>query len=215
MSEIKHTIQELFPQLATDENLVKEFDQISMVKEFKKSDIIVDYGDDIKFVPLVLDGVIKVMRENEDENEVLLYFLTGGNTCAASFSCCMVKKRSEIKVIADVDSKVAFIPLELANDWMRKYDSWRNFVFSAYDQRLFTMIDTIDRLAFSKLDEQLIDYLELRSQLSSDRVINVSHADIANDLSSSREAISRLLKKLEDQNKIELGRNKIILKELF
>lgn len=209
MSNLTEKIKELFPQIAADEDLLSEFDNSIVEKHFKKSTIIVDYGDNIKFVPLVLDGVLKVVRENDDEKEVLLYFLTGGNTCAASFSCCMIKKRSEIKVIADTDCSVAFIPVATASQWMSKYDSWRNFVFSVYDQRLFTMIDTIDRLAFSKLDEQLLDYLEHRASLSEDKIIRVSHADIASDLTASREAISRLLKKLESQNKIVLGRNKI------
>ncbi|MEZ5007134.1 MAG: Crp/Fnr family transcriptional regulator [Chitinophagales bacterium] len=215
MSDLKEYIHELFPQLAEDEELLKEFDSnIIRVKTFKKGEIIVDYGDQIKFVPLVLEGILKVLRENEEEKEVLLYFLSGGHTCAASFSCCMIKKRSEIKVIADTKSRVAFIPLDTTNEWMRKYDTWRNFVFSAYDDRLFSMIDTIDRLAFSKLDEQLLNYLDERSNLISNKEISLSHADIARDLSVSREAISRLLKKLEDQNKIKLGRNKITLVKL-
>lgn len=215
MSDLKEYIHELFPQLAEDEELLKEFDSnIIRVKTFKKGEIIVDYGDQIKFVPLVLEGILKVLRENEEEKEVLLYFLSGGHTCAASFSCCMIKKRSEIKVIADTKSRVAFIPLDTTNEWMRKYDTWRNFVFSAYDERLFSMIDTIDRLAFSKLDEQLLNYLDERSNLISNKEISLSHADIARDLSVSREAISRLLKKLEDQNKIKLGRNKITLVKL-
>lgn len=215
MSDLKEYIHELFPQLAEDEELLKEFDSnIIRVKTFKKGEIIVDYGDQIKFVPLVLEGILKVLRENEEEKEVLLYFLSGGHTCAASFSCCMIKKRSEIKVIADTKSRVAFILLDTTNEWMRKYDTWRNFVFSAYDDRLFSMIDTIDRLAFSKLDEQLLNYLDERSNLISNKEISLSHADIARDLSVSREAISRLLKKLEDQNKIKLGRNKITLVKL-
>ncbi|MCB0503235.1 MAG: Crp/Fnr family transcriptional regulator [Bacteroidetes bacterium] len=206
-------IRELFPQLAEDEQLLQEFDDHIKVKSYKKGDIIVDYGDQIKFVPLVLEGILKVLRENEDEKEVLLYFLSGGHTCAASFSCCMIKKRSEIKVIADTKCRVAFIPLDTTNEWMRKYSTWRNFVFSAYDERLFSMIDTIDRLAFSKLDEQLLNYLHERADLMGNKEIRLSHADIARDLSVSREAISRLLKKLEDQGTITLGRNKIILKQ--
>ena len=212
MQELKSVIIELFPQLAKDPNLLKEFDETIITRSYKKSTLVVDYGEYIKYIPLVLDGVLKVLRENEDEKEVLLYFLERGHTCAASFSCCLIKKRSEIKVIADTDCRVAFIPLIKANNWMKKYDSWRDFVFNAYDARLFAMIDTIDRLAFSNLDEQLVEYLESRSEQTTDHIIRMSHAEIASDLSASREAISRLLKKLEDQNKVELGRNKIALK---
>ncbi|MCP4123983.1 MAG: Crp/Fnr family transcriptional regulator [Bacteroidetes bacterium] len=209
---LQETILKSFPQLAEDEKLLAEFNSAINVRFFQKGRMIIDYGTFIEFVPLVLDGVLKVLRENADEKEVLLYFLEGGHTCAATFSCCMIKKRSEIKVIADADSHIAFIPVAIANRWMGEYDVWRDFVFSVYDQRLFSMIDTIDRLAFSKLDEQLLDYLDSRTQLSDDGIIHASHADIAKDLSASREAISRLLKKLEEQGTVELGRNRITLK---
>lgn len=211
-SPLRKEIELSFPQFAEDEQLLAEFDSSIQVRSFKKGRLIIDYGALIKFVPLVLDGVVKVLRENEDEKEVLLYFLEGGHTCAATFSCCMIKKRSEIKALADTDCRIAFIPVALANRWMSDYNVWRDFVFSVYDQRLFSMIDTIDRLAFTKLDEQLLDYLEARARLSPNRIIECSHADIARDLTASREAISRLLKKLEEQGVVELGRNKITLK---
>lgn len=211
VKELKSVIEELFPQLAKDPDLLNEFDETIITRSFKKSTLIVNYGDHIKYIPLVLDGVLKVLRENEDGKEVLLYFLERGQTCAASFSCCMIKKRSEIKVIADTDCRIAFIPLAKANTWMKKYDAWRDFVFNAYEARLFAMIDTVDRLAFTNLDQQLLEYLESRSVQTEDHTIRMSHAEIARDLSASREAISRLLKKLEDQNKLKLGRNKITL----
>lgn len=210
---IREIIAEQFPQLAGNKDLLAEFDGSISIRSFSKDDMIIDYGVYIEYIPLVLEGIVKVLRENEEEKEVLLYFLDAGHTCAATFSCCMVKKRSEIKAIADTDCRIAFIPVATANRWMGKYDEWRDFVFGVYDQRLFSMIDTIDRLAFSKLDEQLLDYLRLRAQMSADKVINVSHADIARDLSSSREVISRLLKKLEDDGIVELGRNRITFLE--
>jgi len=210
MPELRDEIAEAFPLLAEDPGLLDDIDRSVKVRSFEKGDLVVDYGDMIKSVPLVLEGILKVMRENNDK-EVLLYFLEGGNTCAASFSCCMIKKRSEIKVIADTDCRIAFIPVELASRWMADYDAWRDFVFSMYDQRLFSMIDTIDRLAFTRLDQQLVDYLENRAHLNDDHIIRVSHIDIASDLNVSREAVSRLLKKLEDDGRVELGRNRIRL----
>lgn len=211
VKELKSVIKEQFPQLAEDPDLLKEFDKTIITRSFKKSTVIVDYGDHIKYIPLVLDGVLKVLRENEDGKEVLLYFLERGQTCAASFSCCLTKKRSEIKLIADTNCRVALIPLAKANNWMKKYDAWRDYVFNAFEARLFAMIDTVDRLAFTNLDQQLLEYLESRSVQIADHTIRMSHAEIARDLSASREAISRLLKKLEDQKKVKLGRNKITL----
>lgn len=211
MSEITGLIRNLFPKLAEDAPLLEELEKAAAIRTFRQGDLLIDYGAQVAFVPLVFEGVLKVMRENGEDRELLLYFLEAGQTCAASFSCCMIRKRSEVRVVADTNGRMAAIPLEYANRWMAEHESWREFVLTVYDRRMFALIDTIDRLAFSKLDEQLIDYLETRYHLSPDRVIRVSHAEIARDLSASREAISRLLKKLEDAGEVRLGRNKIHL----
>lgn len=206
-------LKDLFPELAPDQELIEEIERRSSVREVEKGTIIIDYGAYIHFVPLVVKGLVKVMRENSDGKEVLLYFLSGGSTCAATFSCCMVRKRSEVKAIAEEDTTIIMIPLEAADEWMGKYTKWRNFVMSMYDQRLFAMIDTVDKLAFSKLDEKLWDYLTERVLYTDNHTVEVSHQEIADDLNASREAISRLLKKLENQEKIKIHRNKIELLE--
>lgn len=206
-------LKDLFPDLAPDQELIEEIERRSSVREVEKGTIIIDYGSYIHFVPLVVRGLVKVMRENSDGKEVLLYFLSGGSTCAATFSCCMIRKRSEVKAIAEEDTTIIMIPLEAADEWMGKYTKWRNFVMSMYDQRLFAMIDTVDKLAFSKLDEKLWDYLTERVLYTDNHTVEVSHQEIADDLNASREAISRLLKKLENQDKIKIHRNKIELLE--
>ncbi len=206
-------LKDLFPELAPDQELIEEIERRSSVREIEKGTTIIDYGSYIHFVPLVVKGLVKVMRENSDGKEVLLYFLSGGSTCAATFSCCMVRKRSEVKAIAEEDTTIIMIPLEAADEWMGKYTKWRNFVMSMYDQRLFAMIDTVDKLAFSKLDEKLWDYLTERVLYTDNHTVEVSHQEIADDLNASREAISRLLKKLENQEKIKIHRNKIELLE--
>jgi CRP/FNR family transcriptional regulator len=209
MESLEEYLKKYFPELAKDHRLLEEIVAKSTRKSFSRGDIIIDYGAFIQFVPLVIDGLIKIMRENEEGKEVLLYYLTPGNTCAASFSCCMVRKRSEIKAVCEEDTTMLAIPLEAADKWMGQYSSWRNYIFEMYDQRLFGMIDTIDRLAFSKLDEKLWDYLYERSMYATDKTIHHSHHEIATDLNVSREAVSRMLKKLEEQGKIKLERNRI------
>jgi CRP/FNR family transcriptional regulator len=204
-------IKDLFPELADDVALIDSIVKNSSVKKVSKGEILIDYGAYIHFVPLVVKGLIKIIRENSDGREVLLYFLSEGNTCAASFSCCMIQKRSEIKAIAEEDSVIIAIPLQAADEWMSKYASWRNFVMGMYDQRIFAMIDTIDKLAFAKLDEKLWDYLQDRVMISGPIIDNVSHQEIAQDLNVSREAVSRLLKKLEQQGKLEIHRNKLVM----
>lgn len=206
-----HSIESNFPQLTKDQSFLDELAQQSEIRSFDNGETIIDYGSYIRFVPLVLSGVIKVVRENEEGKEVLLYFLNGGDTCAATFSCCLIRKRSEVKAIAEENAVVLMIPLESADRWMGNYSVWRNFVMDMYDERLFALIDTIDKLAFASLDEKLWDYLENRSLLSQGQSIEISHQDIASDLNVSREAVSRLLKKLEKMGKIVLGRNRITI----
>ena len=202
-----------FPVLSRDQQLVEEMAAVCDVRHFNKGEVIIDYGQYIKFVPLVISGLLKILREGEDDQEVLLYFLSAGNSCAASFSCCMIRKRSEIKAICEEDCQLMIIPLESADRWMSEISTWRNFVLEMYDSRLFSIIDTVDRLAFAKLDEKLWYYLTEKAFLTDNHEIQNSHSEIARDLNASREAISRLLKKLENQGKIELERYKIRLLE--
>ena len=135
-----------FPALIKDQRLLDEIVAVSGVRQVGRGEVIIDYGAFVQFVPLVVKGLVKVIREHQDGREVLLYFLSGGNSCAATFSCCMVRKRSEIKAIAEEDSTLITIPLESADRWMGKYAVWRNFILNMYDDRLFAMIDTIDQL---------------------------------------------------------------------
>ena len=185
-----------FPSL-NQEEFIDDLSKHAMVKNLSKGELMMDYGDYIRFVPLVIKGLIKVVRQNEEEEERLLYFLTGGESCAASFSCCMLKKRSEIKVVAEEDSTILAIPLFEANKWMNEFAVWRNFVFTTFDQKLVQLIDTIDQLTFHKLDQQLMTYLETKAFAYDSNSVATTHQQIASDLNVSREAISRLLKSLE------------------
>lgn len=210
LSFYKETIETKFPALNQVE-FIEALHKYVAVKKAKKGDMIMDYGDYIRFVPLLIDGLIKVVRQSEEDEERLLYFLTGGESCAASFSCCMLKKRSEIKVIAKEDSTFFAIPLFEANKWMSEFAVWRNFIFTTYDQKLIQLIDTIDQLTFYKLDEQLIRYLEHKAQAYNTRTVQTTHQEIAQDLNVSREAVSRLLKALEKNGQLKLERNRIEL----
>ncbi len=208
---MKQYIVDLFPELAQEIELVESLVRSAELKKVSKGEILLDFGDYIQFVPLVVKGSIKIIRENEEGRELLLYFLSEGNACAASFSCCMIRKRSEIKAVAEEDSVIIAIPLQAAEDWMGKYPAWRNFVMNMYDQRIFALIDTIDKLAFARLDEKLWEYLQERVLIKGQVLNNLSHQEIANDLNVSREAISRLLKKLEQQGKLEIHRSRIVV----
>jgi CRP/FNR family transcriptional regulator len=170
-----------------------------------------DYGGFIKLVPLVVSGVIKVVREDENGNEIFLYFIQGGESCTMSFSCCIRNKRSEIRADVEDDTVIIGIPIQHIDDWMSKYQSWKNFIMSSYDARINELIYAIDSIAFTKMDERLLRYLEDKSYALNTKIIQTTHQNIAYDLNASREAVSRLLKKLEQDGTVKLGRNKIEL----
>lgn len=208
--QIKVILSDQFSQLYEKE-LVESIINIGQIFHYKEGDIIMDYGGYIRMLPLVISGSIKVTRVNEDGNEIFLYYLQPGDSCASSFTCCMLQKRSIIQTIAEEDVSFIGIPIKNSELWMGKYTSWRNFVFRVLDDRIMGLIDIVDLISFSKMDDRLVDYLERKSELSGNRIIKITHQEIATDLNASREAISRLLKSMEKQGKLSLGRNIIKL----
>ncbi|MEZ4988704.1 MAG: Crp/Fnr family transcriptional regulator [Saprospiraceae bacterium] len=203
-----------FPQLA-ERALQEEIAEVGKIMRFRAGEIIMDYDSYVKLVPLIVDGSIRVTREDEDEGrEILLYFLSAGDTCSMSFSCCMMNKRSAIRTEAVEDTTIIGIPIKYVDLWMGRYQSWKNFVMLSYDNRLIELVKVIDSIAFGNMDKRLQEYLLARKESTGSAVIQATHQEIANDLNASREAISRMLKKLENMGKVELGRNQITLKKM-
>lgn len=178
---------------------------------FKEGDVIMDFGSYVRMLPLIISGTIKISRQAEDGSELFLYYLSRGESCTMTFSCCMADKKSEIRAVAEEDTIVLGLPQQYLDIWMMRYKSWKNFVMRAYDQRMNELIKTVDQVAFNQLDERLLDYVKRRASIREDRTIQTTHQAIADDLHVSREAVSRLLKGLEKRGTIELGRNKIKL----
>ena len=191
--------------------LITEIASVAKLIEFKERDILIDIGKYIKTMPLLIKGVIKIMREDFDNGELLLYFIERGNTCAMTLACCMGETKSEIRAIAETDGLVAMIPMHYMETWMEKYHSWRAFVFMSYNNRLSEMLTAIDNIAFMKMDMRLYQHLLETAKIKSSNTINKTHQEIAYELNSSRVVISRLLKALENDGKIKLNRNYIKL----
>jgi len=189
--------------------LIDEIEAVATIKSFEVGDIIVDIGQYIRSMPLLLTGAIKIVREDEDRGEVLLYYLAQGETCTMSIACCMGNKKSEIRAQAEMPTTVAMIPNNFLNDWLVKYNSWRNFILNSYSSRMNEMLGAIDNLAFSNMEERIMNFLKEKVRLTNDRILTVTHQDIAMDLNTSRVVVSRILKKLENEDKIVLLRNEI------
>ena len=206
LEEIKNNYGHIF-----EEELLLEINDIAVLRTVDAGDELIRTGQYLSAMPLLVDGVIKVMREDEDGFELMLYYLEKGETCAMTLSCCTGSAASEIRAIAETESTLLMIPIEKMEEWLGRYKTWRNFIFDSYHERLMEVMATIDSIAFKKMDERLIDYLKKKSKYYNDSEIKVTHQDIAFDLHTSRVVVSRLLKQLEKNNRIKLNRNSIKL----
>lgn len=195
-----------------EEELINEIASVAQLKKFKSDDYLIEIGDSILNMPLLLNGAIKILREDENGDELLLYFLERGDTCAMTLNCCMGKSKSRIRAVAETNGELLMIPVEKMEEWITKYKTWRNFVFESYNIRLQEMLEAIDTLAFKNLDERVLKYLTDKAKVLGNLEITNTHLEIASELHTSRVVISRILKGLEIKGLIKLHRNKI---ELF
>jgi CRP/FNR family transcriptional regulator len=200
--------QQLFPDLY--ESQIKEaIMEKGTWMEIKEGEMLIDIEQYIKFMPLIMKGTMKILREDNDGKELLIYHVAQGQTCAMAITCCMGDARSNIRAVAEEDCQIIAIPTQLLDEWSSKFPSWKHFVFRSYQARFEELLQTIDSIAFQKLDDRLEKWLDARAKNSEDGIIHATHSEIANELHSSREVISRLLKKMENQGRLTLGRNKI------
>ncbi|CAL2089447.1 Crp/Fnr family transcriptional regulator [Tenacibaculum sp. 190524A05c] len=194
--------------------LIEEIQQVGVYKKIEENSTIIDVDNYITSMPLVLSGAIKILREDNDGDELVLYYLEVGDTCAMTLSCCIGQVKSQIRAVAETDVELLMIPKKKMAEWLSKYQSWQEFVLQSYHNRMEEFIEAVDTIAFLKMDERLYKYLKDKALVNHSEVIQVTHQQIANDLHTSRVVISRLLKGLEKENKIELHRNHITVLDI-
>lgn len=190
-------------------DLITEITEVASLMNSQQGEVIIDYGQNLRGMPLLIDGAIKILRQDEDGDELALYYLEKGDTCTMTMTCCMGQKQSEIRAIAEVDTTFLSIPVIKMKEWLKKYDSWMAYVFESYNNRFNELLSSIDNLAFSNMHERLHKYLKDQVMIKKTTLLDTSHQSIAYDMHTSRVVISRLLKSLEKENLIKLGRNKI------
>jgi CRP/FNR family transcriptional regulator len=194
-----------------EKELIEEIYTLGTYKALSSGELIINIGDNMTHIPLILNGAVKVIREDQKGEEITLYFLEKGDTCAISFINCINKRKSILKAITEKKTEAVFIPVDKIDEWLKKYETWRHFIIDSYHVRLIEMVEAIDSLAFMRLDDRLYKFLSDKVKIMKDSVLKITHQEIADDLNTSRVVVSRMLKHLENEGKITIRRNRIIV----
>jgi CRP/FNR family transcriptional regulator len=205
--DIKVLVKANFSSLF-EKALLDEVSIVAQLKEVKKNDYLIDIGQEMTFIPLIITGAINVFRTDDDGDDYILYFIEGGDTCAMTLNCCMKGAKSEIKAIAERDSELLLIPVHKLEDWLH-YKSWRAFVFGSYNNRFVEMLEAVDSLAFMNMNDRTLKYLKNKVIANKSEFLKITHNTISLELNTSRVVVSRILKKLEIDGNIKLHRNQI------
>jgi CRP/FNR family transcriptional regulator len=205
----KNLLTELYPFF--EKELLEEIIHTGEQHHFNGNEFLMRKGQYIRSTMLVLSGLLKVYREDEDGNEFFIYYLRPGEACALSLVCAARHEASPVIVKTDMDTEVVMIPIDSMAEWMAKYKSWYRFVIETYRNRFDELLQTIDSVAFRSMDERLTTYLQKAVEVQGKNIIDISHQQIAQELNSSREVISRLLKKMEQRGLVKLHRNAVEL----
>ena len=188
-------------------DLIEDICKVGTFMEVPEGQDLLKPGQYIKSMPLLLEGSIKILRPDDDGEELLLYHLERGDTCAMTMTCCVGNTKSEIHAVSETPTKLLMIPVAKMEEWSSKYKSWRNFVFSSYHDRMMELLESIDNIAFHNMDERLEMWINDKIEILNSKHIYTTHKDISRDLHTSRVVISRLLKKMENNGKIKLHRS--------
>ena len=202
--------------MSSSENLFhsllnKEVYASGQIKSFKAGDVILDIASYIRSLPIVLSGTLKVIKTDEEGKEIFLYYIKAGESCIMSFLAGIHNDTSKIKVIVEEDAELLLIPVNKASQWIREFPEWTDFIFELYQKRFEELLEVVNAVAFQKLDERLLSFIRKKCEMTKSKTINVSHEQLSNELGTARVVISRLLKQMEDDGLVKLGRNKIEL----
>ena len=205
-----HKLEKVLGDIFSD-RLIENLATNGRIVKVEEGTQVISRGDTIKDVPIVLSGTAKVVRTDNKGEEHILFYLNEKEACTATFSICSNDKKSEIDFILETEAELLLYPVKLMDHLTKEYPSWRYYVCKNYNNRMKDFLDTMDTIAFMKMDQRILKYLEKASEALQTKTINITHQEIANDLSTSRVVVSRLLKQLEKEGRIKLFRNRIAL----
>lgn len=207
---LRKVLSENFPTLKEPE-LIEEILKVVFIHEVEEGEILIDLGQTIENMPLLIEGTMKIVREDEDGNEIFLYYVSAGNTCAASITSGFAGQKSTIRAIVEEKATFLAVPVKYVELWMARYASWRNFILNTYNAKFEEVLKVVDLLAFKKMDDRITNYLHEKAEAHHSKILKLSHQEIAVDLHTSREVVSRILKQMEKAGLINIGRGQLTL----
>jgi CRP/FNR family transcriptional regulator, anaerobic regulatory protein len=184
---------------------------IGISKSFSEGDVILNENAYIKAIPIVTKGSIRVMRTDEDGREILLYYINAGESCIMSFLAGIHADTSKVRAIVEESTEILFIPIDKVSLLIREFPEWLNFIFRLYHKRFEELLEVVNAVAFKKMDERILIFIKKKCDHNKNKILNITHEQLANELGTARVVVSRLLKQMEDEGLVELGRNKITL----
>lgn len=200
-----------FPALAKHQALMQEIAQSSELYVFNEGDVLLREGAYVKVIPLLIKGLVKVYKEDDEGNEVLLYYIKEGESCIMSVTTCLSNQKSKVKAVVEAPSEILLLPGEKSIALGRNYPNWNEFMFDLFNSKYAELLEVISILTFSNKDSRLLAYLNKEAELKNSSILKTTHQKIADELGSSREVISRLLKRLEKDGRLKLGHGTIQL----
>lgn len=201
----------LSSEFSSSPDLVEKLYQYGITKKYQEGDIILDENASIRSIPIVMKGMMKVIRTEEDGREILLYYIKAGESCIMSFLGGMHHEKSIVKAEIEEDAEILFLPVDKVSLFIKEHPEWLDYIFRLYHKRFEELLDIINAIAFKKVDERLLNLLHKKSELTGSELITITHEQLANELGTARVVVSRLLKQLEEDGRLKLGRNKITL----
>ena len=191
--------------------LVEKLYQNSIRKEYRAGSIILNENANIRAIPIVIKGTLKVIRTEEDGREILLYYIKAGESCIMSFLGGLHNETSKVKAEVEEDAEILFLPMDKVSLFIKEYPQWLDYIFRLYHKRFEELLEIVNAIAFKKIDERILNLLDKKAALTGSKTLQITHEQLANELGTARVVVSRLLKQLEETGAVQLGRNKIIL----
>ncbi len=210
---LKEKLSEYYADIF-ESDLVDQIVKVGFLDKYKQGEILIDIGENMTHIPLILNGAVKIIRQEKEGEELVLYFLEKGDTCAISFINCINRKESIFRAVVDAETEAIFLPVEHIDDWLSKYKSWRHFIIDSYHFRLIEMVESIDGLAFMNMNQRLMKYLSDKAKVQKTQDLEVTHQEIADDLNTSRVVVTRLLKQLHSEGKVYSTRNRVRVNDI-